>query len=915
MGGAVTESTRARAARARRRAAVGVLVLVLAALFGAGVAAAGPGDAGVPDASSTSTTATSTTTTTTAPPATTSTTTPPPLAVEPVRPTTTTTTTAPGRAASPVAPAEHDGDDHDHDRCDVEGDLPTSTDLNGPRRVLLGRTVQFEVHVRNLFCPQLGAPQGVVQLWRLAPGAAGAEQVDELTLDSAGATLLEDDHARTPGTYLYWAEYLGVEGGWSGDDGPYVPGFLPSTSEDQPVDVVGVATRVLLFSNTGYLYEGNDVTLTALVETVPDGGPTPLGFVTFQMESTFRTVQLQDGIAQITVSQPSLGEHVYRAEYGGYEGEDGDFGLAPDVAAVSVYVAPPPTPIVELTSAPASGSTIEAGTTVTFSSTITPPWIKEGGPMFPGSVTYLEDGETAGSSPVGESFSYVPSAGEHDYTAIYQGATGFWSPSASANFVHLTVNAVAASTTTTTTTTTSTTTTSTTAPTTSTTSTTTSPTPTTVPPTTAPPATSTPTTDPSGTGAAVGSAVRGLAAPVLVGQDGTPATTTTTEPPASTTTTSTPPTTEPPDDGPALGGTESAGVGVEVDAESPAGRSALVVDIPTPDDVDLSARHLRGNLILTLLLILLIALPAELFNSTLKEHYHRVNRPLKGIQAWLAAVEERFKTLPNPVLLIGFAVVGALIAGELDPNFGLNATSLVMFSALALAFVVITLVLELARIPYLDRRAGRRRKHHLRLFPLVLILGAIFVTVSRLAEFRPGYVFGITCGLLLADDVGEEDNARSLTMAAVLLLATSVGAWLLWLPFVDPVQGASPSLFVLFGDAFLATLWISCLQVVVFGYAPLEALYGKIVQRWHFGVWVAIYGTATFLLVSFLLHPSAGRWGSLTTTTFLQMMSLFVVFLVASVVLWAWFRFRPDPHHRPGDDGPPTDEPVEAGVG
>lgn len=907
MGGRARESTRARAARVRRRAGVGALVLVLAALLGAGVAAAGPGEGDEGDPSSTSTTATSTTTTTsstttTVPPTTTTT----PLAVEPLRgPATdsTTPTTTAGGPSGPVVLATVRPEHDDEDCWDGESDLATTTDLNGQRRVLLGRTVQFEVHVRNATCAEHDPPQGVVQLWRLAPGAAAAEQVDELTLDSGGATRLEDDHARTPGSYLYWAEYLGMEGGWSGDDGPYVPGFLPSTSEDQPVDVVGVATRVLLFAGTGYLYEGNDVTLTALVETVPDGGPTPLGFVTFQLDSTYRTVQLQDGIAQITVSQPSLGEHVYRAEYGGYEGEDGDFGLAPDVAEVSVFVAAPPAPIVEITSTPPSGSTIEEGTTVTFSSTITSPWIKEGGPTFPGTVTYLEDGETAGSSAVGESFSWVPGPGEHQYTAVYQGSPGSWSPSESTNVVLLTVNEAAA-TTTTTSTTAPTTTTTTTAPTTSTTSTTAPPNPTTVPPTTAPPATSSPTTAPPGTGTGVGTAVGGLAARVLVGREGTPSTPPTTEPPASTTTTSTPPTTEPPDGGLALGRTESAGVDVVVDTDAPATRSALVSDIPTPDDVDLGYRHMGGNLILTLLLILLIALPAELFNSTLKEHYHRVNRPLKGIQAWLAAVEEHFKTLPNPVLLVGFAVVGALIAGQLDPNFGLNPTSLVMFGALALAFVVITLVLELARIPYLDRRAGRRRRHHLRLFPLVLILGAIFVAVSRLAEFRPGYIFGITCGLLLADDVGEEDNARSLVVAAVLLLATSIGAWLLWLPFVDPVQEASPSLFVLFADAFLATLWVSCLQVVVFGYAPLEALYGKIVQRWHLGAWLAVYGAAMFLLVSFLLHPSAGRWGSLTTTTFLQMMSLFVVFLVASVVLWAWFRFRPDPTQKGADEAP-----------
>ncbi|MBL8775024.1 MAG: Ig-like domain repeat protein [Acidimicrobiales bacterium] len=871
---------------------MGALVLVLGALFGAGVATADPADPVVPDPSSTTTTTTATTlppTTTTVPPSTT--TTVAPRAVEPVRPAPTTSTTLPAPSPDVATPLEHD--DHDEGGCtDGEfSDLPTTTDLNGQHRVLLGRVVQFEVHVRKDSCAEHAPPTGVVQLWRLRSGDFELVMVDQLTLDSAGATLLQDDDASTPGTYTYWAEYLGVEGGWTGDDGPYAPGYLPSTSEAQDVEVVGVPTRVLLFSSTGYLYEGNDLTLTALVETVPVGAAAPKGFVTFYADGRqLNTVQLNgDGVAQTVVTQPSLGEHTYAVYYDGYDEEDGTFGRIDDPAETTVFVDEPPAPIVQLTSDPASGSTIEEGTPITFTSSVLPPWTEEGGPMFPGSVGYFEDGELVGSAPVGESYTLVPGAGSHAYTAAYEGYPGWWSPSEASNVVSFTVQAVATTSSTTTSTT-------------STTSTSTVPTPTTAPPATAPPTSAPPSggTPTEDTGAAIGTTVGTLttdpvddpAAIEPLAERGTPRRPTTT-----TTTTETV-------SDPAIGRERAAGIVVDVQVDQPAERSELVFGIPDPRDVDWSGRHVRQNLVLTLLLILLIALPAELFNSTLKEHYHRVNRPLRGIQAWLAALEAHLLTAPNGVLLVGFALVGAAIASQLDPSFGLNATSMVLFSALALAFVTITLVLELARIPYLDRRAGRRREHHLRLFPLVLILGAIFVVVSRLAEFRPGYVFGITCGLLLADDVGEEDNARSLVMAAVLLLATSLGAWLLWLPLVDEVQGASPSLWVLFGDAFLATLWISCLQVVVFGYAPLEALYGKIVQRWSWPAWIAIYGVAVFLLVSFLLHPSAGRWGGLTTTTFLQMMTLFVVFLVASVVLWAWFRFRPDPIQKGADEAP-----------
>ncbi len=806
--------------------------------------------------------------------------------------------------AAPAAAVEHDGG------WDGESPLATSTDLAGPGSVAYGEAFTLEITVTNVFGIAHLHPRGEVDVYRAAPGNPDGQLVARVELagddvpgspDPVATATYSEPGGLTLGRYTYWAQYGGQEGGWTGEDGPYDPGFDGSVSPPIDVEVAAIPTTALLIASTGYLYEGNDVELTAVVQRAPDGGqPAPSGTVAFyEGESLLSVVELVDGIAHFTVAQPTLGDHEYTVYYWG---DDAGFAAARP-SDVWVQVDLPPSPIVTLSSSPASGAVLTVGTTVVFTATIEPPWGEEGGPTFPGSVGYYEDGQPVGSAPVGTSFTFAPGVGSHGYTAVYEGAPGAWSPSEASNVANFTVHeVVTTSTTSVSTTSVSTTSTSTTSTSTTSTSTTsTSTTSTIAPPTSFPTDPVPPISVPPGgagvpgdTGAAVGTRVGRLTV-------GTSAVPTVLGPPVGRIA---PTPSIPPEAEPALGRERAAGIVVDVQVDEPAGRSELVFGIPDPRDVDWSGRHVRQNLILTLLLILLIALPAELFNSTLKEHYHRVNRPLRGIQAWLAALEAHLLTAPNGVLLVGFALVGAAIASQLDPSFGLNPTSMVLFAALALAFVAITLVLELARIPYLDRRAGRRREHHLRLFPLVLILGAVFVLVSRLAEFRPGYVFGITCGLLLADDVGEEDNARSLVMAAVLLLATSLGAWLLWLPLVDEVRGPSPSLWVLFGDAFLATLWISCLQVVVFGYAPLEALYGKIVQRWSWPAWIVVYGVAVFLLVSFLLHPSAGRWGGLTTTTFFQMMTLFVLFLVASVVLWAWFRFRPDPPQKGADEAP-----------
>ena len=71
-----------------------------------------------------------------------------------------------------------------------------------------------------------------------------------------------------------------------------------------------------------------------------------------------------------------------------------------------------------------------------------------------------------------------------------------------------------------------------------------------------------------------------------------------------------------------------------------ASQSLLVASIPDPRAISWASRHLGANLILALLLILLIGLPAELINSTMKEHYDRVNKPFVGARSALVALEE-----------------------------------------------------------------------------------------------------------------------------------------------------------------------------------------------------------------------------------------------------------------------------------
>jgi hypothetical protein len=329
-------------------------------------------------------------------------------------------------------------------------------------------------------------------------------------------------------------------------------------------------------------------------------------------------------------------------------------------------------------------------------------------------------------------------------------------------------------------------------------------------------------------------------------------------------------------------------------------RSLLADSIPTSRDIDWSAASILGAVWLALLLILLVELPATLVNATLEDHHDRVVRPFGGIIDVAARADAVIAGWPTGLVLLAFAAVSGLIGAQLDPEFGLDATSAVLLVAMVGAFAITTLVLEVLRLPYLRARTGLGGR--LKLFPLVLVVAAAAVVVCRTFDFQPGYVFGIAVALLLSEGIEEEDEARSLAMAGVGLLVLAAVTWFAWQPIADRAIAGDASVSTIFFDALLSTTWVMSLQLVLFEFSGFRGLHGKTLREWSRKTWVAIYFTAAFLLVKMVLHPSAWRWGGLPSGTFVGMMALFGVLLIGSVLFWAWFNLRAAPDdERPND--------------
>jgi hypothetical protein len=314
--------------------------------------------------------------------------------------------------------------------------------------------------------------------------------------------------------------------------------------------------------------------------------------------------------------------------------------------------------------------------------------------------------------------------------------------------------------------------------------------------------------------------------------------------------------------------------------------------------------HVGANASLALALVLLLGLPAEVLNSSLKTLYGNRKRATKA-SSRLARLETRVNRLPDPLLLVGFGVASAIVYSQLDPGVGLDGRSVLFVAALASALIIVTGLIEAVRIPYLRRR--HQVGSHLQMFPKAFGMAVILVVLSRLTGFHPGFIFGVTCGLAVSGRLRDEDEGRSIAVACAGLLVLAAGAWIAWIPAASAAAKADASGVAILLDTFLATLWVTGLQVVLFGLLPVRFLYGEKVLRWSRTGWLALYGTAMFLFVQTLFHPQAGEWGGFSSGMMWLLGGAGLLLLVAASAFWLWVQMHPPDVIDLADEPDPAD--------
>jgi Bacterial Ig-like domain (group 3)/Fibronectin type III domain len=332
----------------------------------------------------------------------------------------------------------------------------------------------------------------------------------------------------------------------------------------------------------------------------------------------------------------------------------------------------------------------------------------------------------------------------------------------------------------------------------------------------------------------------------------------------------------------------------------PPGYAPLAQGVPTPLDLSWRPAHLLGNVGLAALLLLLLALPAELFNLTLRAHRDRIASSPSTSRQIVRGVEAFFEGLPPLVAYAGLVVVGAVLYAIADPTFGFDRSSLAEVVGFVGAIAITNGVLQFGRGWYLNRRYHQQGRF--RVMPLGIVIALVLVVFSRLGHFEPGYVFGVFAVLSFTFEPPKEETGRSYAVVALWLLGISGAIWFAWIPVRHAVDSGHTGLGFLILDSLFAMGWICGVQAIIFAYLPLQHFNGSSVMAWSRKAWLALYGFTMFVFVETILHPTGAGLGANRHATLVSILYPFLGFAAFAATFWVYCRLRYGPVAAPEPD-------------
>ncbi|MEP7217046.1 MAG: FGLLP motif-containing membrane protein [Anaerolineaceae bacterium] len=318
--------------------------------------------------------------------------------------------------------------------------------------------------------------------------------------------------------------------------------------------------------------------------------------------------------------------------------------------------------------------------------------------------------------------------------------------------------------------------------------------------------------------------------------------------------------------------------------------------MPRLEEISVEGGTVATNLALAGI-TLWVLFSSVLLNQVLQEHRAeidertgRLTRPIRGF-----ARRARRSGTPNGARILApvfVLLLTGLIYGFLDPSFGFNRSSAVMFFSVVLGVGVVTYVCS--GLEALMTRRTFDIAAAVRPYPASLVVAAASVAITRIIGLQPGAIYGFvaSCAILGTGQIDERRQGRVTIFPVVTAIILAVAAVLL----IEPLRANDSVASSLLGQVIIGAgiiVFVGGIEGVAFNMIPLSVTDGGKLFRWHRTVWVAVSLVAVFLFWHVLLNRDRQYFDALRQAKSLSVLALFLAYTGLSFGLWAYFRWRP----------------------
>lgn len=340
-----------------------------------------------------------------------------------------------------------------------------------------------------------------------------------------------------------------------------------------------------------------------------------------------------------------------------------------------------------------------------------------------------------------------------------------------------------------------------------------------------------------------------------------------------------------PVDEPAAQPAPGGGEGAAPDRRDPATPSSITGSIPTLGELFANPVALAAGGGFALALMLLVAIPSELLNSTLASGGHRLGRGYIVVQGALARLNDRVNGVTrSPVLSAALLVLAmSVVFGFNDPEYGFDPVSIRLTLSMAVSIFIVYCLAALLSGAIMKRLWGIESR--LEMLPTALLLAVLGVVIARLIDFTPGFLIGLAIGLSIVGTVPAALRAKAILLQFGVIFALGIVAYLAY-SALQSIPGFITTLPGVFLDDTLVAIVAESLTGLLIVLLPLAFFSGRELWTQSKLLWVVSFMVVATAFSVIVLPTTSDEVGSVLDL--IPWLIPVVIYAIIVFALWGW---------------------------